>query len=108
MDSKHSRGWLTGGRGEPVLMVKLSDECTHDESEWKATACGHLRCDRCDGNVDPVTRVVLKGVGPVIACNRRPKPMDDYSYVFEECFAGSANLSAAIRKALSNMLASQG
>ena len=108
LDRKHRRGWVTGSEAEPVLMVKLNDECEHDESCWKPTACGHSLCSRCDGHVDPGTRVVLKSAGPVITCNRRSKPMKEYEYVFEEWFAGSANLTAAIRTALTGMLVAQG
>ena len=69
-DKENRVGMISGEQGQKVLMVKLSDECDHNASHWKETPCGHHWCARCDGHVDPRTRVALKGPGPIIKCNR--------------------------------------
>ena len=76
------------------------DECEHEEKFWKRTPCGHHFCQRCDGYVDPRTRIALKGPGPIIACNRMRKPWEEYEYLFREWMAGSGVLTEAMRKAL--------
>ena len=81
-------------------MVKVSDECAHDESLWKKTPCGHYWCELCGGHVDPASRTALTGAGPVIECNRRRRPWVEYDYVFREWFAGSGVLTTGMRTAL--------
>ena len=41
LDLQHRKGWMTGAEAEPVLLVKLNDECNHDVACWKPKACGH-------------------------------------------------------------------
>ena len=95
---------MTGAGGESLLMVKLTDDCKHPESNWKPTACGHPRCELCGGHVDPMTRAVLKDVGPIIACNRKRLPWEEYDLLFEEYFAGSARLTECIKTELARYL----
>ena len=82
--------------GAKVLSVRLSDVCQHDEALWVRKACGHTWCERCAGYVDPTNRVALSSAGPIITCNRMPKPRTDYQYYFREHQAGSRRLTDAM------------
>ena len=88
-DCHHPAGVLYTEEDEPVLAVKLKDHCPHGSGAWaEPDACGHVFCKMCDGYVDPVSLVVLKGPGPIVKCNRRPKPLSSYKFFFKEhvCF----------------------
>jgi len=81
---------------EKVMMVKLTSTCSHPPSQWEVRKCGHPWCPMCQGNVHPLSKVVLTGPGPIVGCNRQPA--SSYDYLFREGMAGSENLTAAMRK----------
>ena len=81
---------------EKVMMVKLTSTCSHPPSQWEVRKCGHPWCPMCQGNVHPLSKVVLTGPGPIVGCNRQPA--SSYDYLFREGMAGSENLTTAMRK----------
>ena len=94
--SGESKGLFTNSCEEKVMVVNLVDKCPHPVSKMKEVSCGHPYCEICDGNVHPISKVVLKSAGPVITCNRAPA--STYEFVFRENFAGSEHLTTAMRK----------
>ena len=95
--SAEPAGWYSAGKREKVLSIRLAGKCPHDSSKWEGKACGHAKCELCDGYVHPFTRVALPGPGPVIRCNRRHHALDDYEYRFGENQAGSHVLTDAMK-----------
>ena len=77
---------------ERVLAVKMSDKCPHGETNWSRTSCGHSWCAKCQGWIDPGTRVGISAATPVVSCNRRPQPAQDYPLAFTEMSNGPARL----------------
>ena len=77
-NSTETAGVFRGAGGAKILSIRLSDVCRHDEGAWTRKACGHTWCDRCAGYVDPTNRVALSSPGPIITCNRMPRPRKDY------------------------------
>ena len=86
-------GVIQGPSGQKIMSVRINDHCEHDESHHQRRPCGHFYCERCDGYVCPRTRVALRSPGPIITCNRRPRPFEEYEYLFGENLAGSGNLT---------------
>ena len=39
-----SVGWLRGMHEEPVLSVRITSKCSHDEGQWVRKDCGHVYC----------------------------------------------------------------
>ena len=103
INAEEDAGWYVGAKGQKILSVKLSDHCEHDESNFQRRPCGHMFCTRCDGFVDPASRVAMRGPGVIIACNRRPRPFDLYEHLFGENQAGSGVLTSGVQKALRNV-----
>ena len=85
-----SAGVRRDSRGEPVMSVRLADRCGH--ADLRVAGCGHGYCSVCDGWVHPGTRVVLKGPGPIIKCNRSFHRTGDYEKLFS-AFGGSLKTS---------------
>ena len=81
-NSGESKDVFTNSHEEKVMVVNLVDKCPHAIPKMKENACGHPYCEICDGNVHPVTSVVLKSAGPVVTCNRMPA--STYEFVFRE------------------------
>ena len=95
-------GLYKGLDGEQVLSVRLSDYCDHPEEQWSTKSCGHVWCALCAGYVDSRTRVALRSPGPIITCNRKPRPFSDYSFHFREHNAGSCRLTSAVARKVRN------
>ena len=74
-----SVGWLRGMHEEPVLSVRITSKCSHDEGQWVRKDCGHVYCPICDGHVCPSTKTVNRGPGPVVKCNRQYQALSRYS-----------------------------
>ena len=87
-------------RREKVYSLRVNHRCEHPEHHWTRRGCSHVWCEMCDGYVDPLVRTALKGPGPIIKCNRRPQGWSSYLKWFRENFAGSAALTAAMRRTL--------
>ena len=81
-NSTQPAGIFRGVGGADVLSVRLSDVCQHGTDQWVRKACGHTWCERCLGYVDPNSRVALTSPGPIITCNRIPKPRKNYRFFF--------------------------
>ena len=62
------------------------------------SACGHYRCERCDGFVDARTRVVVRSPDAVIASARMSNLRTGYEYLFREGGSGAAQLDGFARK----------
>ena len=97
--AREDAGVYQGPDGAQVLSVRLNDVCQHSEESWVRKACGHTWCERCAGYVNPKNRVALTSAGPIITCNRVPKPRTGYKYWFREHNAGTANLTSIMKKA---------
>ena len=95
-NSDKRSGLIQGARGQRILSVRVNDHCEHDQSGYERRPCGHCYCSRCDGFVDPKKRTALRSAGPVITCNRRPRPFADYDHLFAENMAGSCSLTNAM------------
>ena len=85
-------GFGVGEDCERVLAVKMSDKCPHEEKNWERTSCGHNWCAKCQGWIDPGTRVGISAATPVVSCNRRPQPAKDYPLAFSEMSNGPSRL----------------
>jgi hypothetical protein len=96
LQSGDPRGLVVNSSEEKVMVVNLVDKCPHPIAKMKETGCGHPYCELCDGNVHPISKVVLKSAGPVVTCNRMPA--SSYEFIFRENFAGSEHLTTAMRK----------
>ena len=70
----------------------MSDKCPHEEKNWERTPCGHNWCTKCQGWIDPGTRVGISAATPVVSCNRRPQPAKDYPLAFSEMSNGPSRL----------------
>ena len=89
-----------GRSRETIVAVKLSDRCDHDTKGWKPGSCGRCWCELCHGFVDRVSRVALKGVGPVIHCNRKPNFEKGCAMYFRGCGFNVGRLTALMRRVL--------
>ena len=78
--SGEPKGLAVNSSEEKVMVVNVVDKCPHLLSKMRENACGHPYCEICDGNVLPISKVVLKSAGPVITCNRMPA--STYEFVF--------------------------
>ena len=101
-DSEFRESWIFGEDNERALSVRLNEKCPGEAHHkfWKRLACGHVHCAHCDGHVCPNTLVALKGPGPIVKCNRLPKGVEDYDFLFRENYAGSRRLTDAMIKEL--------
>ena len=50
----------------------------------------------------PISRVLVKGAQATVSCNR--KSLKEYSFLFREGFAGSENLTKAMKKKFGNQI----
>ena len=103
-DSPARESWLYDEHNERALSVRLNEKCQGEPHHkfWKRLACGHVFCAHCDGHVCPNTLVALKGPGPIVKCNRLPKGVENYDFLFRENYAGSRRLTDAMIKELGN------
>ena len=86
-DSNSVEGWLEDEHGDRALSVRLTNRCPpHHAHMMEPRACGHTWCRLCDGFVDPITMNVLEGPGPIIKCNRYPRKLEKYDFLFKETF----------------------
>ena len=104
-ESYSKEGWVTDASGEKALSIRLTEKCPETHEKYcKKLACGHVKCELCDGYVCPQSRIVLKGPGPIVKCNRLPRGFKDYEHLFRETFAGSCRLTEAMDKHLRRAL----
>ena len=78
------RAMFRDRNGDAIVSLKLNDKCVHEGVNWTRQSCGHNWCRRCQGYVHPVTKVVLKGPGPIVGCNRQIKPWERGEFMYGE------------------------